>query len=379
MRSRRTARPLGTTLVRATRRRPTENCTDLHPPSAASLPGVWGGRRARRGGRPAGRGAGGVDQQAQAVAAADDGQRRLGWAEHLDAAAGGARRATSRRSVASARVGAETTSAASRPKGGRPPARARRSRARRRHRGARDDRPHHRMIGLEGLQRPRLFLPVRPARPVTWLSSWNVRSAARGSPLARPRSASTTPTSVSCGKLWPLATSCVPMTMSASPAAMASVLAALEPPHAADQVGRQQRWCARREMRRRPPRRCARRPGRRRPEGRARRIPGRPRGGARCARNGGRRAGREADARPARPSSRAAEAMAANPAQRQRRIAAPVEEQQRLLASPALRRMSSTSTGDRKPPRAGGSRRRSIVSMSGRAASAKRAESTTWS
>ena len=48
---------------------------------------------------------------------------------------------------------------------------------------------------------PRLFLPVRPARPVTWLSSWKVRSAARGSPLARPRSASTTPTSVMFGKV----------------------------------------------------------------------------------------------------------------------------------------------------------------------------------
>ena len=44
-----------------------------------------------------------------------------------------------------------------------------------------------------------------------------MRSAARGSPWARPRSASTTPTSDRPGKLWPLATSCVPMTMSASP------------------------------------------------------------------------------------------------------------------------------------------------------------------
>ena len=54
-------------------------------------------------------------------------------------------------------------------------------------------------------------LSPRPARPVAWRSNWNVRSAARGSPLARPTSASTTPTSVSSGKLWPLATSCVPM------------------------------------------------------------------------------------------------------------------------------------------------------------------------
>ena len=48
---------------------------------------------------------------------------------------------------------------------------------------------------------------ARPARPVTWVSNWNVRSAARGSPCARPRSASTTPTSDRPGKLCPLATS----------------------------------------------------------------------------------------------------------------------------------------------------------------------------
>ena len=53
----------------------------------------------------------------------------------------------------------------------------------------------------------------RPARPVTCCRSWNVRSAARGSPEARPRSASTMPTSDRNGKLWPLATSCVPMTI----------------------------------------------------------------------------------------------------------------------------------------------------------------------
>ena len=40
----------------------------------------------------------------------------------------------------------------------------------------------------------------RPARPTTWCSSWKVRSAARGSPLARPRSASTMPTRLSFGK-----------------------------------------------------------------------------------------------------------------------------------------------------------------------------------
>ena len=66
----------------------------------------------------------------------------------------------------------------------------------------------------------RLAPPVRPARPVTWLRSWNVRSAARRSPWASPRSASTTPTSLSKGKLCPLATSCVPMMMSTSPLAI---------------------------------------------------------------------------------------------------------------------------------------------------------------
>ncbi len=63
---------------------------------------------------------------------------------------------------------------------------------------------------------------ARPARPVAWRRSWKVRSAARGSALARPTSASTTQTKVSSGKLWPLATSCVPMTRSNSPRAAAS-------------------------------------------------------------------------------------------------------------------------------------------------------------
>ena len=73
---------------------------------------------------------------------------------------------------------------------------------------------------------------------------------------------------------------------------------------------------------------------------------------------------------------RALEAVAADAAERQRRIAAAVEEEQRLLA--ALERLADLRrrTGDRKPPRAGGARRRSIALRSGNAASAKRAGST---
>ena len=74
---------------------------------------------------------------------------------------------------------------------------------------------------------------------------------------------------------------------------------------------------------------------------------------------------------------RALEAVAADAAERQRRIAAAVEEEQRLLAAfQRVCRISVSSTGDRKPPRAGGARRMSIALMSGSAASAKRAGST---
>ena len=97
------------------------------------------------------------------------------------------------------------------------------------------------MTGCSGCQvcssaRPG-FSP-RPARPVAWRSSWNVRSAARGSPLARPTSASTTPTSVSSGKLWPLATSCVPMMRSIF-AARRRVELRAQPLDPAGKVGRQ--------------------------------------------------------------------------------------------------------------------------------------------
>ena len=75
---------------------------------------------------------------------------------------------------------------------------------------------------------------------------------------------------------------------------------------------------------------------------------------------------------------RALEAVAADAAERQRRIAAPVEEQQRLLAAAEIvSRIWPSRTGDRKPPRAGGARRMSMAPMSGSAASAKRAGSAT--
>ena len=60
------------------------------------------------------------------------------------------------------------------------------------------------MTGCSGLKvcsSTRPGASARPARPATWCSSCTVRSAARRSPPARPRSASTTPTSVRCGKV----------------------------------------------------------------------------------------------------------------------------------------------------------------------------------
>jgi hypothetical protein len=88
---------------------------------------------------------------------------------------------------------------------------------------AAQDGADHRMFGLVGLQPglARLFRP--PARPATCRISWKVRSAARRSDPCRPRSASITPTSVSRGKLCPLATICVPMMMSAAPSAIAAI------------------------------------------------------------------------------------------------------------------------------------------------------------
>ena len=78
------------------------------------------------------------------------------------------------------------------------------------------------MVGLPGLHQ-------RPARPVAAPGPARdlleqLEGALGGARVAeaRPMSASITPTSVRCGKLWPLATSWVPITMSTSPSAMAS-------------------------------------------------------------------------------------------------------------------------------------------------------------
>ena len=62
----------------------------------------------------------------------------------------------------------------------------------------------------------------RPARPATWASSWNVRSALRKSGRCSPTSAFTTPTSVTFGKSSPLAIIWVPSRMWMRPARKAS-------------------------------------------------------------------------------------------------------------------------------------------------------------
>ena len=96
----------------------------------------------------------------------------------------------------------------------------------------------------------------------------------------------------------------------------------------------------------------------------SRRSPGRRRPRHRDGRNGGRRARAEAVLDQPGVAVRALEAMAAGAAQRQRRIAAPVEEQQRLLACAASARCTaSASRGARKRPRGGSSRVRSIAAI----------------
>ena len=69
----------------------------------------------------------------------------------------------------------------------------------------------------------------RPARPATCVSNWNVRSAARKSATPSPMSADTTPTSVTCGKSWPLAIICVPTSTSISRAANRARTAPIAP------------------------------------------------------------------------------------------------------------------------------------------------------
>ena len=118
------------------------------------------------------------------------------------------RRQTAARARARAKISValrsepETITAASRPKGGRPRAAARLGLL-----GvealeiARQQRAQTGMLGLPGLEQRAPRLLAATGAPRDLVRSWNVRSAARGSPLDRPISASTTPTSVRCGKI----------------------------------------------------------------------------------------------------------------------------------------------------------------------------------
>ena len=120
-----------------------------------------------------------------------------------------------------------TISAARRPKGGQPP--GRRVFASSAMKASRSPETSACITGWSGLKLCSSTRPgasARPARPATWCRSCTVRSAARRSPPARPRSASTTPTRVRCGKCQPLATICVPMMRSTSRSWMARAASA---------------------------------------------------------------------------------------------------------------------------------------------------------
>ena len=329
------------------------------------------------------------------MAAAQQRDRRLGGAEQRDFAVLRSRRRSARGAspcprgiawaVARERAGmrfrraailAETTIAASRPNGGRPPRRALLGLLRVEALGvARQQRRDHGMLGLQASAAARgPGLSPRPARPVAWRSNWKVRSAARGSPLARPTSASTTPTSVKKRK----------------------IVALGDELRADDDVVVAAR--GRRELRAQALQaagRCRRTaPAVRALGNSSARLLGEPLdAGAAGGEAVGLGAGR-ADIRPLLDMAammadqrvaeavldqpgravRALEAMAAGAAEGQRRIAAPVEEQERLLArgqrpprSPAIRR------GDSQRPRGGPSRCRSTAARSGMVARAEAA------
>ena len=154
---------------------------------------------------------------------------------------------------------------------------------------------------------------------------------ARGRPLASPRSASMTPTRLIFGKLCPLATSCVPMTMSASPLAMASSSSRRRSRRpACRKTGRS---CGHPGSGCRSPRRCARCP-----DPQATRWSERAAGRAGLGlgsddRNGADDLAAEAVFDQPGRAGRALESVAADAAERQRRVAAAVEEEQRLLAT----------------------------------------------
>ena len=184
-----------------------------------------------------------------------------------------------------------------------------------------------------------------------------MRSAARGSPLARPRSASMTPTRLSIGKWWPLATSCVPMTMSKRPCGDVGELLA----HAldrGDEIARQHQHA---------------RAGKQLAHLFVQPLDARAAGDERVRRLAFRASRRmrhgeaavvadelAAEAMIDQPgvAVRAREAEAAGAAQRQRRVAAAIEKQQRLLA--ALERGLAPrrrARGEMKRPRGGGASR----------------------
>ncbi len=239
-----------------------------------------------------------------------------------------------------------------------------------------DERPDDGVVGREGLEDADAATERRPARPVTCASSWKVRSDALGSPEERPRSASTTPTSVSFGKVWPLATSCVPTMMSHSPRATASSSAL-------------RRW-TRRACRRRAPRsaaraaasptppRCVRRRGAgdetvERPAGRARL---RPRLQMTAMVTGEPSAERWSTSQ--EENSSGIRTVAAGAAERQRRIAAPVEEEQRLFAARRGLGDGRDEPGARNRPFGGPPLRMSIAIRCGMAAPVARAVRTMW-
>ena len=159
-----------------------------------------------------------------------------------------------------------------------------------------------------------------------------MRSAARRSPPARPRSASTTPTRVRCGKCQPLATIWVPMMSSTSRSPMARAASAAAAGPGMVSRGHDQAPRLRPENRRLLLDALHAGPDRREAVGRAafRAL-------------GGRRLGVAAVVAlqpPLRPvlhqpggAVRAAHPVAAVAAERQRRVAAAVQEQHRLLAA----------------------------------------------
>ena len=322
-------------------------------------------------------GAVGADQEALAPAAADQAERRVGRAVDLDARRRWARPAAMAAHEAlraAAGSAPETITAASRPNGGRPA--ASRSAISAATKASRSWAASACITGCSGAQVCSSARPgrsLRPARPAAWASSWKVRSAARRSPPRRPRSASTTPTRVRFGKLWPLAAAWVATRMSISP-----VGHGLDQPRARlarveDGVGGEDRDARLGEQARAPPPPPARRPG-----PMETRLSLAPQCGQALGLGHG-KAGQVAD-QPAgvavldQPGVgvRRGHPLAAGPAEHQRRIAPAVEEQQGLLApreglAHGLRPAAATASG-----------RARAASRAGRSARCPAARASPW-